>query len=74
MDGMIECADYVEVLHFHDYSPTREEIRNSIMRAQEFAAKVHKPLIDGEIGCIARANPCDVTLQEHMNAKVGWYI
>ncbi|MGA8265629.1 MAG: hypothetical protein WB779_14395, partial [Ignavibacteriaceae bacterium] len=74
VDGMIELADYVDVLQFHDYSQTREEIRNNIARAKEFAAKVHKPLIDGEIGCIARANPYDVTLQEHMKAKVGWYI
>ena len=35
---------------------------------------MNKPLINGEIGCIARANPYDITLQEHMNAKVGWYI
>ena len=27
-----------------------------------------------EIGCIARANPYDVTLEEHMKANVGWYI
>jgi hypothetical protein len=74
VDGMIECADDVDVLQFHDYSPTREQIRNNILRAKEFAAKVHKPLIDGEIGCVARANPYDVTLQEHMRAKVGWYI
>ncbi len=74
VDGMIELADYVDVLQFHDYMQTREEIRNNINRAKEFAAKVNKPLIDGEMGCIARANPYDITLQEHMNAKVGWYI
>ncbi len=74
VDGMIELADYVDVLQFHDYMQTREQIRNNIQRAKEFAAKVNKPLINGEIGCIARANPYDVTLQEHMNAKVGWYI
>ena len=74
VDGMIELADYVDVLQFHDYMQTKEEIRNNIMRAKEFAAKVNKPLINGEIGCIARANPYDITLQEHMNAKVGWYI
>ena len=74
VDGMIEVADYVDVLQFHDYMPTREQIRNNINRAKEFAAKVNKPLINGEIGCIARANPYDITLQEHMNAKVGWYI
>jgi hypothetical protein len=74
VDGMIELADYVDVLQFHDYMQTREQIRNNIQRAKEFAAKVNKPLINGEIGCIARANPYDITLQEHMNAKVGWYI
>jgi hypothetical protein len=74
VDGMIEMADYVDVLQFHDYMQTREQIRNNINRAKEFAAKVNKPLINGEIGCIARANPYDITLQEHMNAKVGWYI
>jgi hypothetical protein len=74
VDGMIELADYVDVLQFHDYMQTREQIRNNITRAKEYAAKVNKPLINGEIGCIARANPYDITLQEHMNAKVGWYI
>jgi len=74
VDGMIELADYVDVLQFHDYMQTREQIRHNIIRAKEFAAKVNKPLINGEIGCIARANPYDITLQEHMNAKVGWYI
>ena len=74
VDGMIELADYVDVLQFHDYMQTREQIRNNINRAKEFASKVKKPLINGEIGCIARANPYDITLQEHMNAKVGWYI
>jgi hypothetical protein len=74
VDGMIELADYVDVLQFHDYMQTREQIRNNIKQAKEFAAKVNKPLINGEIGCIARANPYDITLQEHINAKVGWYI
>jgi hypothetical protein len=74
VDGMIELADYVDVLQFHDYMQTREQIRKNINKAKEFAAKVNKPLINGELGCIARANPYDVTLQEHMNAKVGWYI
>ncbi len=74
VDGMIEMADYVDVLQFHDYMQTREQIRNNINRAKDFASKTNKPLINGEIGCIARANPYDITLQEHMNAKVGWYI
>ena len=74
VDGMIELADYVDVLQFHDYMPTRELIRKNISRAKEFAAKARKPLINGEIGCTCRANPYDITLQEHMKAKVGWYV
>jgi hypothetical protein len=72
--GMEELADSMDVLQFHDYSPTRAEIRANIARAKQFAAKVGKPLVNGEIGCIARANPYDVTLEEHMKAGVGWYI
>ena len=74
VDGMIQSADYVDVLQFHDYMQTREQIRGNISKAKDFAAKVKKPLINGELGCIARANPYDITLQEHQNAKVGWYI
>lgn len=72
--GMEELADYVDVLQFHDYMQTRGQVRANIARAKQFAAKVGKPVVNGEIGCVARANPYDVTLQEHMNAGVGWYI
>ena len=72
--GMEELADYVDVLQFHDYMQNRAVIRANIARAKQFAAKVGKPVVNGEIGCVARANPYDVTLQEHMNAGMGWYI
>jgi hypothetical protein len=74
VEGMEKYADCVDVLQFHDYLQTRHQIRAHIERAKQFAAKVGKPLINGEIGCVARANPYDVTLQEHMDAHVGWYI
>lgn len=73
-DSMIAMGDSVDVLSFHNYSPTRAEIRASIAKAKEYAARVGKPLVDSEIGCIARANPYDIALQEHMQAHVGWYI
>ena len=72
--GMEEMADSVDVLTFHDYSPTRAQIRANIVRAKEFAARVGKPVMNTEIGCICRANPYDVTLEEHMRAGIGWYI
>jgi len=73
-ENMIEMGDAVDVLSWHNYSPTRAEIRASIDKAKEYAVKTGKPLVNSEIGCIARANPYDVALQEHMNAHVGWYI
>jgi hypothetical protein len=72
--NMIEMGDVVDVLSFHDYLTTRGAIRADIAKAKAYAAKTGKPLVDSEIGCIARANPYDVTLEEHMKAKVGWYI
>ena len=73
-ENMIEMGDAVDVLSWHNYSPTRAEIRASIETAKQYAAKVGKPLINTEIGCIARDNPYDVAIEEHMRAHVGWYI
>lgn len=61
---MEENADVVDVLSFHDYSPTREEIRSNITAAVTFAAKVHKPVINTEIGCTGRANPYDMIIED----------
>ncbi len=73
-DNMIEMGEAQDVLSFHNYLTTRGAIRADIAKAKAYAAKVNKPLINTEIGCIARANPYDVTLEEHMNAHVGWCI
>jgi hypothetical protein len=72
--SMEKLADAVDVLSFHDYMQNRAVIRANIERAKAFAAKVGKPVFNTEIGCVGRANPYDVTLEEHMNAGVGWYI
>src|ERR1019366_3937718 len=72
--NMETLADAVDVLSFHDYLPTRVAISNDIVRAKAFAAKSGKRVMDTETGCIARANPYDVTIEEHMKAHVGWYI
>ena len=73
-ENMIAMGDSVDVLSFHDYSTTRAQIRANIETARAYAQKVGKPLINTEMGCIARANPYDVTLQEYQQAHVGWYI
>ena len=71
---MIEAGDAVDVLSFHDYLTTRAAIRAKIEKAKAYAAQTGKPLVNGEIACVARANPYDVTLEEHSKAHVGWYI
>jgi hypothetical protein len=73
-DNLPEYGDTEDVLSFHNYLPTRGAIAADIAKARAYAAKVNKPLINTEIGCIARANPYDVALEEHMKASVGWYI
>jgi hypothetical protein len=71
---MEENADVVDVLSFHDYSPTREEIHSNIVAALTFSAKVKKPVINTEIACTARANPYDIAIEEFSRANVGFYI
>ena len=73
-DNMIEMGEAQDVLSFHNYLATRAAIRADIAKAKAYAAKVGKALINTEIGCIARANPYDVAIEEHMKANVGWYI
>jgi hypothetical protein len=71
---MEDNADVVDVLSYHDYLPTREEIRGNIAAATAFAASVKKPVINTEIGCTGRANPYDVIIEEYANAHVGFYV
>ena len=72
--NMETLGDTVDVLSFHDYLSTRAGIADDIGRAKAFAARTGKQVMDTETGCVARANPYDVTLEEHMKAHVGWYI
>lgn len=74
VEGAERTSGYVDVLQFHDYLQTRDQIRNSIQKAKALSAAVGKPIFNGEMGCIARANPYDITLQEHMEAGIGWYL
>jgi hypothetical protein len=71
---MEENGDVVDVLSFHDYSPTREEIRGNIAAAVAFAARAGRPVINTEIGCTGRANPYDMIIEEYSRARVGFYV
>ena len=71
---MEQCTDDVDVLVFHGYQQTREAVRLDIEKAKLAGAKVHKQVMNDETGCVCRANPYDVTIEEHMKAHVGYYL
>jgi hypothetical protein len=71
---MEDNADVVDVMSFHDYSPTRDEIRHEISAAQAFSKKSGKSVINTEICCTGRANPYDVAIEEFSNAHMGFYV
>ncbi len=67
-------ADLVDVLTFHDYSPTRAAVEASYKTAEEVSKQFGKPVLNSETGCIARANPYDVVLQIAQEHHTGWYV
>ena len=71
---MEQNADAVDVLSFHDYSPTREQVHDNILAALRFSKQVRMPVVNTEMGCTARANPYDMAIEEYTNAHVGFYI
>jgi hypothetical protein len=71
---MEELSDSTDILSYHDYSPTAAAIQTNIKEAKSFAARIGKPVLTTEIGCVGRANPYDIALQEYDSAHMGWYI
>lgn len=68
-------ADLVDVISFHDYSPTRQRVEDNFRVAEEVAKKNgNKPVINSEMACIARANPYDMVLEISGKHKMGWYL
>ena len=71
---MEQCADDVDVMVYHGYQQTREAVRLDIEKARLAGAAAHKQVMDDEMGCVARANPYDMTIREHMDAHIGFYL
>ena len=71
---MAKYVDDVDVLVFHNYLETREQIRADIELAKKVSAEARKQVIDDEMGCVARANPYDITIEEHIKANIGFYV
>lgn len=67
-------ADWVDVLSFHDYLPTRKEIGDAYAWAHEQSVRFGKQMIQSEAGCVCRADPYDVELEFCHRYNMGWYM
>ncbi|MBM3280241.1 MAG: cellulase family glycosylhydrolase [Candidatus Handelsmanbacteria bacterium] len=67
-------ASYVDVLSFHDYRPTRTDLAAHIADGLALAKEYGKPVLLSEIGCLARINPYDMTLEVCQKTGIGWYL
>lgn len=69
-----EIGADVDVLSFHDYRSNRTAIHAHIDESLEYARRFDKPVFISEMGCLARANPYDVTMQACFERGIGWYL
>lgn len=67
-------ADLVDVLSYHDYSPTLSGVRAAAELALSVGKKYGKPVINNETCCVARANPYDTVIQTLNEYGIPWYI
>ena len=66
--------ELVDVISFHDYSPTRSQIDRSYQKAMELSEQWSKPILNSEMCCLCRGNPYDVALEKAYEYKTGWYL
>jgi len=67
-------ADQVDVLSYHDYSPTLAGVREAAELALSVGRKWGKPVINNETCCIARANNYDTVIQVLNEYGIPWYV
>lgn len=67
-------ADLVDVISYHDYSPTLAGVREAAELALAEGRKWGKPVINNETCCIARANGYDTVIQVLNEYGIPWYV
>ncbi len=67
-------ADLVDVISYHDYSPTLRGVREAAELALSMGKKYGKPVINNETCCIARGNPYDTVIQTMDEYGIPWYV
>lgn len=71
---METSADLVDVLSYHDYSPTLKGVRENAELALSIGRKYRKCVINNETCCIARANPYDRVIETLSGYGIPWYV
>lgn len=69
-----DTADLIDVVTFHDYSPNRQQVRRHLVQGIEAASRLGKPVLVSEVGCLARSNPYDMTLEICGELGLGWHV
>ena len=72
--NMAATADLVDVLSFHNYTPTRASVEDDYKTAEAISKKYGKPILNTETACIARANPYDEVIKIAEEHHTGWYV
>lgn len=67
-------ADLVDVISYHDYSPTLAGVRAAAELALAEGRKWGKPVINNETCCIARANNYDSVIGVLNEYGIPWYV
>jgi len=67
-------GEWVDILSFHDYLPTRKLIGEAYEWAHRQSLKFGKPMLQTETGCICRADPYDLELEFCNKYNMGWYL
>lgn len=73
-EDIAQVGRHVDVITCHDYRPTRADIRAHVRQILDFSEAYQKPALLSEVGCLARSNPYDVTLQTCQEIGIGWYL
>ncbi|MGF1756421.1 hypothetical protein L4D76_00365 [Photobacterium sagamiensis] len=69
-----KMADKVDIITFHDYSPTRAKIKEKIALARKIAESKGKEFFCTEMCCTARSNPYDAVIGVFEEENVGFVI
>ncbi len=69
-----ETAGAVDVVSFHDYSPTHRRMREHLRQGLDAASALGLPVLLTETGCPARSNPYDRAVETCRDLGLGWYV